>query len=555
MSKDNYTTYNYHLIAVFAICLLCIIIYSNTLNSPFVFDDNYNIKNNSNIRLTSFNFQKLCDAGLKSPISSRPLSNISFAVNYYLGAYDVTGYHVVNIIIHLINGILVYFLSLIIFKQVSHIPDQKIPLIQTGSIPLMSLFTALIFITHPIQTQSVTYIVQRMNSMAVMFYLLSLFLYINGRLSRTRWKRWGLLCGCFTSWIMALGSKEIAGTLPLIIFLYEWYFIQDLQIEWIRRNIKYFFLLFFILVLVGFIYLGQSPFDKILSTYENRDFTMFERVLTQFRVVVFYISLLFCPHPSRLNLLHHITASHSLFVPLTTLFSLLIIAGLTGLAIFHYKKQRIISFCILWFFINLVIESSVIGLEMIYEHRLYLPMFGFSLLLAYLLFALLSKKRLWAIVISVIIILSLGTFTYMRNRVWQDQITLWSNVISKNPQSQRAHNNLGVVLKKLGRIDEAIGHFLKALRIKPNYVEAHYNLGNALEKQGRIDEAISHYLEALRIKPDYSEAHNNLGVVLICKGNIKEAIYHFREALAIKPDYVNAENNLKKALRERQRCQ
>jgi len=419
----------------------------------------------------------------------------------------------------------------------------------------MSLFTALIFITHPIQIQSVTYVVQRMNSMAVMFYLLSLLLYIYGRLSRTRGKRWILLCGCFTSWIMALGSKEIAGTLPLIIFLYEWYFIQDLRIEWIRRNIKYFFLLFIILVLVGFIYLGQSPFDKILSAYENRDFTMFERVLTQFRVVVFYISLLFCPHPSRLNLLHHITASHSLFAPLTTLFSLLIIVGLIGLAIFLYKKRRLISFCILWFFINLVIESSVIGLEMIYEHRLYLPMFAFSLLLAYLLFALLSKKQFWAVAIFVIIILSLGTFTYMRNRVWQDEITLWSNVISKNPQSQRAHNNLGVVLKKRGRIDEAIGHFLKALRIKPNDVDAHYNLGIALADQGRTEEAIDHYLQALRIKPDFEKAYNNLGTALAGQGRTEEAIDHYLQALRIKPDFDKAHNNLGLALYKKGRLE
>jgi tetratricopeptide (TPR) repeat protein len=481
------------------------------------------------------------------------LSNISFAVNYYLGAYDVTGYHVVNIIIHLINGILVYFLSMIIFKQLSHIPDQKIPLIQTGSIPLMSLFAALIFITHPIQTQSVTYIVQRMNSMAVMFYLLSFLLYIYGRISGTRWKRWVLFCGCFASWIMALGSKEIAGTLPFIIFLYEWYFIQDLRIEWIRRNIKYFFLLFFILVLVGFIYMGKSPFDRILSAYDNREFSMFERVLTQFRVMVFYISLLFFPHPSRLNLLHHITASHSLFAPLTTLFSLLIIVGLTGLAIFLYKKRRLISFCILWFFINLVIESSVIGLEMIYEHRLYLPMFAFSLLLAYLLFALLSKKQFWAVAISVIIILSLGTFTYMRNRVWQDEITLWSNVISKNPQSHRAHNNLGVVLNMRGRIDEAIDHFLKALRLKLNYVEAHYNLGSALEKQGRIDEAISHYLETLRVKPDFEIAHFSLGNALERKGHIDKAIDHYFKALLIKPRFLEAHYNLGNALKKQGR--
>jgi tetratricopeptide (TPR) repeat protein len=550
MKQDIDRTYKLHLVIVFALCLLCIIIYSNTLHSPFVFDDFPNIKKNISIRLTDFDFQRLSDTAFIRPNPTRPVANISFALNHYFGEYDVTSYHVTNIIIHLINGILVYFLSLITFKQLSRDPSKDVPQFRSTSLLLMSLFSALIFITHPIQTQSVTYIVQRMNSMAVMFYLLSLLLYVHGRLTRIRWRQLTLFCGCFMSWIMALGSKEIACTLPLIILLYEWYFFQDLRSGWLRQNIEYFLGLFAILIVVIFIYLGLSPFDKILATYANRDFTMMERVLTQFRVVVFYISLLLFPHPSRLNLLHDFTTSSSLLEPPTTLVSLLIIVGLIGLGMYCARRQRLISFCILWFIINLFIESSVIGVEMIYEHRLYLPMFGFALFVSWGLFYFFSKRRSLASVVSAVIILSLCTATYVRNKVWQDGITLWSDVVSKSPQSHRAHLNLGVTLKEQERLTEAISHFSEALRIKPDYAKTHNNLGTALARQGKLTEAIGYLSKALQIQPDYAEAHNNLGTALARQGKLKEAVDYLSEALRIKPDFADAHYNLGNALNE-----
>ena len=411
-----------------------------------------------------------------------------------------------------------------------------------------------------------------------MFFLLSLLLYIKGRVTPIKWMRRLLFSGCFISWIMALGSKEIAVTLPLIVLLYEWWFFQDLQLYWLRANWKYFFLIFVVAGLMAFIYLGGSPVDTILRTYEQRDFTILDRGLTQFRVLVFYISLLIFPHPSRLNLLHNISISHSLFEPITTLFSLGIIAGLIGFAIYMANRERLVSFCILWFFVNLVIESSLIGLEIIYEHRLYLPMFGFALLLSYLLFHSLLNRRLLAMGLSICIILSLGTATYLRNGVWKDNLIFWSDVVSKNPQNHRAHvalgnvlkdmgrkreaieqyeealrikadyvkghNNLGIALEEQGRIEEAIEHYYEALRIRPGIAETNYNLGNALASQRRFKEAISHYEEAIRIKPDYAKAHNGLGSALKAQGRIKEATSHYEEALRIRSDYASAHNNL-----------
>ncbi|MDY6986973.1 MAG: tetratricopeptide repeat protein [Thermodesulfobacteriota bacterium] len=552
-SKDR------HLLAILVICLCCAVVYANTLDSPFVLDDIVHISRNPHIRLTHLDFGKLRDAAFKSPLTSRPVANASLALNYYLGKYDLRGYHIFNIAVHLINGVLVYLLAFTIFRHLSGIrtqeltrsPDSTIPSPRDPSIALMPLFAALIFLAHPLQTQSVTYTIQRMNSMAAMFYLLSLFLYIHGRLARRGWKTWSFFSFSLLSWILALGSKQIAATLPFIIIIYEWYFFQDLSIPWLRKNIMYLLLPFAVFILVAFVFLGSHPFERIAAIYSYRDFTLGERLLTQFRVVVFYISLMLYPHPSRLNLLHHFTTSHSLWEPMTTVISFVFVGALIGTALRLAKRNRLISFCILWFFGNLVIESSVIGAEMLWEYRLYLPMFGVALVLSYLLFSALWRKRLWAVMIASFIILSLGTVTYLKNKIWQDDMTLWSDVLSKNPQSARAHLNLGAILVTQGKVDDAIAHYREALKIKPYYVRTHNNLGIALRQKGDLDEAISHYRTALRIRPEYVDAHNNLALVLKDQGNLDEAISHYRRALQIEPYSAEVHNNLGIALRQK----
>ena len=535
MSKNIDGFYRYHLIALLTLFVLCTVIYSNTLHSPFVLDDIPSISENTNIRLINFDFQGLYDSGFKTP-GLRPVAHISFALNYYFGGYDVVGYHLVNIIIHFINGVLVYFLALSIFSHSGPSHAQWMNHSAIGPTFLMSLFAALFFVAHPLQTQSVTYMVQRMTSMSAMFYFLSFIFYIRGRLCQIGWQRLILFLGCFVSWVFALGSKQTAVTLPVTILLYELYFFQDLNTAWLKRNLKYFLMLTLMVCLFAFFYLGVNPIDNILGTGAFRDFTMGERLLTQFRVIVFYISLIFYPHPSRLNLFHRITTSHSLVDPITTLLSLLTILGLLGIAVYLFRRNRLISFGILWFFINLALESSVIWLAMIYEHRLYLPIFGPVLIVTYLIFNFPIKRRLWAVMVSAFIILCLGTAAYLRNKVWQDETTLWSDVLSKNPQSHIAHIGLGLALVKQDKITEGIMHYYGALRIEPLNLEAHINLGAALVIQGKIDEAIKHYNAALRMNPGLDKAHYGLAHALTKLGKTDEAIKHYSEVLRIKPD-------------------
>jgi len=261
-------------------------------------------------------------------------------------------------------------------------------------------------------------------------------------------------------------------------------------------------------------------------------------------VLLFYISLLVFPFPSRLNLLHEFSISQSLFDPLTTLFSFVAVTGLISFAIYIARAHRLISFCIVWFFLNLLIESSVIGLEMIFEHRLYLPLFGFALIFSYLFFCFIPARLVTLIACSTIIVCLLGTGTYIRNRDWSDGIVLWSDVISKYPGSWRGYLNLGNALNRKGLTDEAISQFRKALYINPYSTKTHNNLGIVLKNKGNINEAIAHYYYALKYDPKNVSVLYNLGIALTEEGKINLAIKQYKRALELKPDYVKAHYNL-----------
>ena len=360
-----------HLIAIGLIVGVALLAYSNTFHVPFHFDDRPNITQNPNVQIKVFSWdpiERLIKNTYKESI--RVFSYFTFALNYYFGGFNVFGYHLVNFLIHIASGIFLYAFLLLTFN----LPSLKE---KYGSISYkVALFTSLIFIAHPIQTQSVTYIVQRMASMAGMFYLLCLVLYIKGRLS-TGWPRVFYFGGMVLSYLLGVFSKENVAILPLFVALYEFYFFQNLDLS--PRGKKILLALIAILLVLGifgFIIWGKRYINVTIEGYAYRTFTMSERVLTQFRIVLYYVTLLLYPHPSRLNLDYDFPISKTILDPPTTLISILIVAGFIGYSIWTAKKRPVISFCILWYFGNLVIESSIFPLEMVYEHRLYLPAVG-----------------------------------------------------------------------------------------------------------------------------------------------------------------------------------
>lgn len=518
------------------------LVYSNTLNVPFHFDDTGNIKNPA-LRIEKASVDEVVRALSTGTLKTRPVSNLSFAFNYYLGGYRVQGYHLVNISIHLLAGIFLYLL----LRATLALPVNKE---KYGGFPGLAFVTSLLWLVHPLGTQSVTYLVQRMNSMTAMFYILALLLYVVGRKRQMRLERrqtsfraWVWFFASGFSGLLAIGSKEIAATLPVMIFLYEWYFFQDLKWEWLRK--KFYWLVGVVLVFGGmaFFYLGKPPWQVFFSSCPTRDFTAYERLLTQFRVVMRYISLLVYPNPDRLALDYNFPFSTSLFSPQTTFYSFVGIFSLLLLAVLLARKERLLSFCILWFFGNLVIESSVICLEIIFEHRTYLPSM-FFLLFGVALFYRLGINRKIVSSVLLLLIMLFGHWTYNRNKVWHDSITLWTHDLSMFPDDARSHYNLGVALIKSGKLEQGEKEYRLAIELDPDAEIAHNSLGNLLLLQERREEAELHFREAVRIKPRYVKARVYLGVLLRENGEYEEAILHFRAALERESDDPVVNKNL-----------
>jgi tetratricopeptide (TPR) repeat protein len=568
-SYFSFFTIEFLLLLLLAVCIY--FVYTSSIKGPFVFDDAINIQDNSQIRLTELTLDGIVRAGFESPCPHRPVANISFALNYYFNRYDVAGYHLVNILMHIATGIILfYFIKVTLGLLNAHNlklqfeknapPDKGNCSIHNSinssiSTPQRSLgptsneilfiafFTTCIWLVHPAQTQTVSYIVQRMNCMAAMFYILSLLLYAKARLARFKGNKWALFIGCILSGILSLGSKEIAATLPFFIILYEWYFFQEVSLKWLKRNSIYLLCFLFIIIFMVLFYLGSHPTERILSAYSHRDFNLWQRVLTEFRVVIYYISLLIFPHPMRLNLLHDFTISHSFINPTTTLLSFIAIAGMMVMAIWLAKRERLLSFCVLWFLGNLVIESSVIGLEIIFEHRVYLPSMFFILMLVILVYRFTNSKWIWgALLCAVAIIFSV--WTYQRNMVWSDDVSLWEDCVIKSPHKPRQHYNLGVVLARKGNLDDAIEHYLTALKIKPDYLEAYYNLGNALARKGDAKAAIYNYRKALQLNPDFFKSYYNIARILYNQGKTGGAIHNYKKALIINNEMTQTLYNL-----------
>jgi tetratricopeptide (TPR) repeat protein len=524
-----------------------IFIYAETLSGPFIFDDRNNIRDNPHIRISQITWSGLTSAAVDSPSHHRPVANISFALNYYMHGYNVVGFHAVNIIIHIISGILLYFLVQTTFRT---------PALQSRyeRYKWISFFSAAIWLFHPLQTQSVSYIVQRMNSLAAMFYILSFLCYAQLRVHPQDRRKWALLSGCILAGMLALGTKENAATLPLFLLLYEWYFFRDLSLKWLKEHLALLAGLLLLTAIVALVFLGIHPLDKIWAGYAFRNFTPAQRLLTEMRVVIFYISLFFWPHPSRLNLDHDFALSHSLTDPITTLFSMLAIVVLLVLAVVTAKNQRLISFGILWFLGNLVIESSIFGLEIIFEHRLYLPSMMFSLVVVVLVYRWVRPAWLKPLILCTLTIVA-ALWTYERNEVWGDRIAIWQDCIKKSPHKARPYNNLGAALADAGQYDKAIEQYHKALQINPYYPNAYTNLGFALAKQGKVEQSITQFLKALELKPRDYETLSNLGVALLMQNRQAEALEYLSEAVALNPYFAKAHNNLGVALNRLGRAQ
>ncbi|MDF1578576.1 MAG: tetratricopeptide repeat protein [Desulfurivibrionaceae bacterium] len=535
MDRSQKKPYGFVGVQILLLAIFTAIIYANTIDNQFVFDDS-RIYLSPHVRLTSLDFQSVAAAWRNIEPRTRPLANLSFALNYYFHQDEVRGYRLVNIAIHAVAGIFLFLL----LRTTLNLPGLRTRYAAYGWLPFVG---ALLWLAHPVQTQSVSYTIQRMNSLAAMFFVIALFAYARGRLA-AGWPARVALFGCAAgAGLFSLWSKEIALTLPFFMVLYDWYFLRDLAVGRLR---KYGLWAGGALGLLGlaaiFFYFGQAPLDALLAGYAGRDFTMGERLLTEARVVVFYLSLLVLPLPGRLNLDHHFLVSRSWLDPTNTALALLGLALLAILAVRLARRQRLLSFGIIWFLGNLAIESTVVPLELVFEHRLYLPS---MLLLAAL--AAFVRERLpdnhAPPAVALVLVLLLSFWTCQRNQVWAGPLTLWRDCAAKSPDKARVHGNFGVALKRAGRLEEAETHFRTTVALDPAFFEAYNNLGNLMAMRGRPREAEPFYRRALAIKPDNPVLHVNLGNALMDMWRLEEARDHYRRAMLLHPGDREARAN------------
>jgi len=514
-------------------------VYANTFNASFHLDDFQNIVGNPAIR----------DLGdLRSILrftDRRFVGFLTFALNYRVHGLEVFGWHAVNLAVHIAAAWVVRLFVILVFSTSAL---ERSPLSKHRRD--IAFWCALMFAVHPVQTQAVTYIVQRLASLAALFYLSAAALYVKGRLTGGT-GRFGFFAASLAAGLLGLFTKENVATLPFAVALIEVFFFRfHTRVREVVARPGF----WAAVIMVGGVFLAamriilpyglRTVLTPVASQrYGDPMLTPTIYFITQFRVIAVYIRLLFLPVGQNLD--HDIPAGTGFFEP-AVLTGAVLAAAACAAAVMLYRKNRAASFGIAWFFLTLSVESSFKPLgNVMFEHRLYLPFFGFGLCAvseAYRLFAA-GHRRFLTVALAVLAgILAVAAFR--RNAVWRDEITLWRDAADKSPDRARPLHNLGLAYQRAGDYFSAESAYGAALKRNPQAYETHLNLGMILARTGRTDEAVRHYQHAIDIDPKAGAAFINLGSLLLSSGDPDSAETLLRKAIELEPESAAARYNL-----------
>ncbi len=552
------------------IVVLGLIVYSNTFSSPFQWDDNYSLLKGNPILRDLHYFTDLSRAsGFEQygALRSRYVGFLTFALNYRINGLDVTGYHVVNLSIHIINAILVYFLVLLIMGS----PALKGSTLR-NNVTLIALFTSLLFVAHPLQIEAVTYIFQRFASLVTLFYLLSLLAYGKARLigegsgegessggARRKMRLAAWYAAAVFAALLAMKTKENAFTLPVTLAVFDFLFFSGPA----RRRVLFLLPFFATMLIIPITLIGlNKPVAEVISRMADpaalgyHGMTRDTYFFTQLRVIVTYLRLLFFPMNQNLDYDYPLHQSFTDPEVLASFFGLLCILGFA----FYLNRRagkgerglRVAAFGVFWFFITMSVESSIIPIPMIIcEYRVYLPSVGFFLAVTAGIFLISEhlKGRTFradgaAAGALTLVVLMLSTAAYARNDMWTSRIRLWQDTVSKSPRKAQAHNDLGTAYLEKGDTDDAIREFRTAAAIAPDYRDAFYNLGNAYKNVGALSQAVEAYRRVLFLDPSYAQVHNNLGNIYRDQGFPDKALEEYQTAAMLEPDLPQPHVNL-----------
>ncbi len=534
------------------VSLITFAVYLPALRNDFVnWDDGPYVFDNLHIRSLNVAFFKWAFSSFYAG-NWHPLTWISHALDYAVWGLNPMGHHLTNIMLHSVNTFLVVLLCVRLMEiwKERWIPRGVSTFLNERRMMIAAGAAGLLFGLHPLHVESVAWVSERKDLLCGLFFLLSIMAYVSYR-SYTTYKTYIM---SLTFFVLALMSKPMAVSLPVVLLILDWYPLQRI------RSLKSFGvacvekLPFIVLSLISSIMtiMAQRTEGAMEMTVVV---PLWARMLVAANAFVAY--LVHMAAPVGLSTYYPYPEQHGVtLLSQRNLIAVLGVVGITAILLVMANKRRLWLSAWGYYAVTLIPVVGIVqvGSQSMADRYTYLPSLGPFLvigLIAAWIWAKTDSLKQWGptvkgftTAVAISLVISLSYATLKRIAVWRDALTLYTDTVRKSPDAALPHNNLGIAYLKQNRLDKAVNEFITALKLEPALAEAHNNLGTLYLRQNRLDEAVNEFIAALKLKPDYADAHYNLGLVYMAQNRIDEAVNEFNIVVELKPDDAEAHNNL-----------